>query len=216
MRGCMRYKVSFLILFLLQAGVLSANLSRLKRLGFYLTGENYPESVPAFEINSADMQNHPFRLSALKGKVVILFFWTKWYPLSEKILRNLKQFQEEQKNPDVVVVTVNIRNTKGQIDRFLGEHKDLKGLKIIRDPSGSAGDRYGVVGFPVTYLIDGRGMIRSSITSEVNWSSSLLRETLKEMTAVLPENQNIFSKPESEEKYKNPEKLPPGKFERPA
>jgi len=139
------------------------------------------QPVPDVELQTLD--GEAFRLTALRGHVVLLNFWATWCVPCRAEIPEFNAMQRELKGQglEVVGISTSPADTVAAIKDF---QKDLKQeYTVLRGPE-SVGDQFGNgPGLPVTYLIDRDGRIRQKITGardRAGWEAAvkpLLDET---------------------------------------
>jgi cytochrome oxidase Cu insertion factor (SCO1/SenC/PrrC family) len=139
-------------------------------LGPNYTGEN--RLAPDFEL--VDRHGTRHRLSALRGKVVVLHFWTRTCePCIDELQRSIPAFDEiVRSRNDLALVTVTIDANWEAIAPLVPP-----GLQapILFDPERTVvSGRYGTQLFPETWVIDPRGVIRARFDHPLEWDSPLL------------------------------------------
>lgn len=134
------------------------------------------ELTPPWAIDSFDQQllvGHPapdfegtlldgssFKLSDLRGKVVLLDFWATWCGPCVQAIPHIQKIAETFADKPVAVVGMNRDNqgSEDHIRRFL-EKKKITFPQFL-DFEGAAAEAYGVTGIPCTVLIDARGIVQ--------------------------------------------------------
>lgn len=96
-------------------------------------------------------------LSALRGKVVYLDFWASWCGPCRKSFPWMNEMHAKFKDQDLVIIGINLDADKAPIKKFLD--KTPANFVIAYDPEGAVAQSYGLVGMPVSYLIDRDGNI---------------------------------------------------------
>ncbi len=97
-------------------------------------------------------------LASLRGRTVVLNFWASWCDPCKREAPALEQVWREYRSRGVVVLGVDSGDTAGDARRFLAAHGIT--YPIVTDPNEVlAANRYGVPGFPVTYVIDRAGRV---------------------------------------------------------
>jgi thiol-disulfide isomerase/thioredoxin len=127
--------------------------SRAKRFDGLKTGEAPPE------LKVTNWKNgDPLKLSALKGKVVMLDFWATWCgPCIASIPHN-NELLERYKADGLVIIGV--CNTQGSDE--MGKTIESKGIKypVAADVDDQTVERYAVDSYPDYYFIDRAGKLR--------------------------------------------------------
>lgn len=138
------------------------------------TLERVAPGNPAPEIAKNDLlTGKPFRLSSLKGKVVLLDFWASWCKPCRASNPHVKALYDKyhKKGFDVVYVADNDKNPEEALkaineDGIKKYHHLLRGLKEIKNAEGKmigfdrsedVSECYAVHFLPTKYLIDREG-----------------------------------------------------------
>lgn len=143
--------------------------------------------APDFEFK--DLAGKPVRLSALRGRTVILNFWSRACPPCLEEMPSLEIFaQRLKKRSDVVLLAISTDETAAEaadaIRSLLG---DASALKVLVDPGGDEVKRlFGTRLFPETWFIDADGVIRARVDGARDWSSPLALELVDSLGQQLP------------------------------
>lgn len=120
--------------------------------------------APDFTVH--DAKGNPVKLSAYRGKVVVLDFWSTWCGPCQQSLPHTNTVAAKYAGKKVVVLGVNVWDTKKAFLAWLPEHKQLSSIKFAIDTSPSHKDvatrLYNVTGIPTQFVIDGKGKIVKS------------------------------------------------------
>jgi peroxiredoxin len=122
------------------------------------------------------LDGKPFRLSSLRGRVVLLNFWATWcQPCRAEIPEfNALQRDFESKGLSVVGVSVSPVDTADSIRSF---QKDIKQDYTVLRGAEEIGSQFGNgPGLPVTYVLDREGRIRQKFVgpqSRENFEAAL-------------------------------------------
>jgi thiol-disulfide isomerase/thioredoxin len=99
----------------------------------------------------------PFSLASLKGKVVVLDFWASWCAPCRKSFPFLDALQTRHAAEGLQVVGLTLEEDDDAVNGFL--EAVPVGFTVARDTSERAGEAFGVVAMPTTFLIDREGRV---------------------------------------------------------
>lgn len=110
---------------------------------------------PAPGFNLVDIDGNTWELDKLRGKPVVLNFWSTWCgPCKQE--HGLLQ-RTASANPDVQFLGVIYSDTPEKCRRYLNQAGTT--YNHLVDPAGATSIDYGVGGVPETYFIDADGVI---------------------------------------------------------
>ena len=131
-----------------------------------------PRAVPTEAFDGPD---GPVTLADFKGEVVVLNFWATWCAPCRKEMPALAELGEAFVGKGARVVTVATgRNPEGAVTRFLTEI-GLSALPVYRDPRQQLARNMGVLGLPVTVILDAEGQEVARLTGDAEWNSDSAR-----------------------------------------
>ncbi len=110
---------------------------------------------------AADWLNSPpLKLADLKGKVVVLDFWSVYCGPCRKLLPHLAALYEKHKKAGLVVIGVSI-DPKADVEAFLKKHPIPYPIAIDKVVEGEeqTAKAYGVVAIPTVWVIGRDGTV---------------------------------------------------------
>ncbi len=130
------------------------------------------KKAPDFTVSDGTNSIH---LGNYKGKVVLLNFWASWCGPCIQETPALVQLHHER--PDLAILAVSVDEDPAAYQRFLNRfHVDLA---TVRDPNQTIAKMYGTDGWPETYIIDRKGVIRRKVVGDPDWSNPEIRTFLR-------------------------------------
>jgi thiol-disulfide isomerase/thioredoxin len=131
-----------------------------------LLGEKYGDIYPdlsvgkkAPEVVSQGLDGKEARLSALKGKVVVLDIWATWCPPCKAMIPHEREMVERLKNKPFVLVSVSADAKKETLTEFLAKEK-MPWTHWWNGSEGGILEAWDVQAFPTIYVLDAQGVIR--------------------------------------------------------
>lgn len=126
------------------------------------------------DFNLRDRAGRAVRLSSLRGRTVVLHFWSKECPpCIEELAESLPAFDElVQGSPEIALVLVTVDPDWESIAPLIPPSMRSP---ILFDPDRSVVERrYGTKLFPETWIIDPRGVIRARFDRTLEWTNPAL------------------------------------------
>ncbi|KIL42946.1 peroxiredoxin [Jeotgalibacillus campisalis] len=125
-------------------------------------------AAPDFSLQN--LQGETIQLSDLRGKTVVVNFWTTWCPPCHDEIPELEAFYSEyiKENPDVVLLGVNLtKEDHGEesIQHFV--KANLMTFPILLDSDGETQKNYQILTIPTTFIVDKEGVIKQKIMGPV-------------------------------------------------
>ena len=114
------------------------------------------QRAPAFALQRLNGSG-AVSLASLRGKVIVLNFFASWCGPCKLEAPALEKVWRDYRSQGVVVLGIDTNDATGDARRFLTAHG------VTYPTVGGAGDglraKYGVPGFPVTYVLNAQGRI---------------------------------------------------------
>ena len=106
---------------------------------------------PPFRL--ADVEGKLHDLTALKGKVALIDFWAMWCDPCKNELPELDRMAEEFAEGGFEVVAITVDEEIDAAKRFI-EERGIDSVLVLHDPESEISEKYGVVDFPTSFLLD--------------------------------------------------------------
>lgn len=140
-----------------------------------------PTPVPATTFTDPDGGTHS--LADYRGKVVLLNFWATWCAPCREEMPSLDALQAQLGGKDFQVVAVaSGHNPAPAIRKFLDEAA-VTNLPVLLDPRQALARDMGVMGMPVTVLIDRDGNEIARLMGGADWASETALALVRQATA---------------------------------
>ena len=127
-----------------------------------------PELAPDFA--APDLSGHAVSLSSLRGKVVLVNVWATWCPPCRDEMPSMERLASHFRGRDFELLAVSQdEDGRDKVSSFVRE----LGLSfpVLLDPERQIGDRYGVWGYPETFVIDRSGHVVERVIGPRDWDS---------------------------------------------
>lgn len=138
------------------------------------------KKAPDFTLK--DINNRPFNLSSLRGKVVILNFWATWCPPCRAEMPSLNNLYREYRNKGLEVVAISTDRSYTVIKDYIS--KNPSDITILIDTDNKVSRQFKVFSIPTTFLIDRNGIIIERYLGEENWTSPEIKKKIKETLGI--------------------------------
>ncbi|CAN5738971.1 hypothetical protein BH20ACT14_BH20ACT14_19250 [soil metagenome] len=130
-----------------------------------------PEA-PDFTLERLDREGE-LTLSSLRGQGVVLNSWASWCIPCKEEAPFLEQVWRKDRKRGLVVVGLDAKDFRKDARRFMRRF-DLT-FPIVYDGPGKTLARYGVTGFPETFVLDREGRVIEAFVGAVNADEDRVR-----------------------------------------
>jgi thiol-disulfide isomerase/thioredoxin len=139
-----------------------------------------PKALPDLPILDADGAAH--HLSDYAGKYVVLNFWATWCAPCRKEMSTLDQLQAQMGDRLAVVPVATMRNTVTGVQKFFAEDA-VTHLPVRLDPDAALARSIGIMGLPVTLILNPQGQEVARLIGQADWNSDSAKAILTAMMA---------------------------------
>jgi thiol-disulfide isomerase/thioredoxin len=143
----------------------------------------HDQAKPVPAVGLTDRDDAARSLDEWKGKWVVVNFWATWCAPCRKEMPGLDRLAGAPEGSDMAVVTIATgRNPVPALDRFLTEIGALN-LPVLRDPKSELARAMGILGLPVTVLLNPEGQEVARLIGDAEWDGDAARAMLAALTA---------------------------------
>ena len=128
------------------------------------------------------MTGKEIRLSSLRGKVVVVNFWSIACPPCRAEIETLKDLWKKLKGLDVELITVHVGADANKVRAFMQE-KNID-IPVLHDEFENVAKAWGAMHLPVTYVLDTDGKLAFIAFGARNWKNPQITRLL--LTLISP------------------------------
>ncbi len=164
----------------LKIAVAAGAMGALALVALVATGPRGPRLAEDFAV--PDLSGQAVRLSALRGKVVLVNLWTTWCPPCREEMPSMQRLWDRLRDRDFQLLAVSEdEDGRRVVEPFVREMK--LSFPVLIDPEHQVGDRYGVWGYPETFVIDRTGRVVDRVIGPRDWASAEAIASLETLLA---------------------------------
>lgn len=161
--------------------------------GLFALASRGPKVAPDFAV--ADLAGRTVRLSGLRGRVVLLNLWTTWCPPCREEMPSMERLYTRFRDRDFELLAVSQdEDGKRVVEPFVREMR--LSFPVLIDPEHQVGDRYGVWGYPETFVIDRNGYVVERVIGPRDWSSP---QSIAQLEALIAAGERAVPAPAARE-----------------
>lgn len=149
----------------------------MKKLSFHST----PKAVSQSLFTRGDGSTGT--LADYKGKHVVLNFWATWCAPCRKEMPMLSELQREFGGADFEVVTLATGRNPPPAVRSFFEEIGVDNLPQHRDPKQQIAREMGVMGLPITVILNPAGAEIARLQGDANWNSDSAKAIVEALVA---------------------------------
>ena len=124
-------------------------------------------AAPDFELIGQD--GHSYRLSSLRGKVVLVNFWATWCPPCRAEMPSMDELYRNYSKGPFEMLAINVEeNGPEAVAAFSRENQHT--FPVLFDQDATVQRLYGVYKFPETFIINKDGIIVEKVVGAIGWT----------------------------------------------
>jgi thiol-disulfide isomerase/thioredoxin len=116
-------------------------------------------------------------LSQFRGRPVMLNFWATWCPPCIEEMPSLIALHQQM--PQLEILAVSVDHDETQYNNFLAQHP--LPVDLVRDGAETSDRLYHTDGFPETFMIDSRGIVRRHMVGPQDWTTPAMLDFLRSL-----------------------------------
>ena len=153
-----------------------------------LPGKPIPLPAGSHNASGIDIQLKPFRGNAqpvaiklrdtqgniiskpgFKGKVTVINFWATWCPPCIREIPSLNRLKQKMQGMPFELISINYAEEEASIKDFMRQvHVNFP---VLLDHDGAFAQRWKVISYPSTFIIDPEGNIRYGVNAAIEWDN---------------------------------------------
>lgn len=114
-------------------------------------------------ISGNDIHGEHVSLSELKGKIVVIYFWTN--SCCGDSLKKLEPYYRVNKDKGLVVLAVNVGDAKEFIESYT--KNNVLTFTMLTDEHSKLFKEYRAFGYPTIFILDKNGIVREKILGDI-------------------------------------------------
>lgn len=126
--------------------------------------------APDFELETLDGKQ--VKLSDYEGKKIVMNFWATWCGPCRAEMPHMEKYYKEFQTENVVLLGINLTHTERKKEN-IPDFVDEFGLTfpILLDPKAEVSEKYQVIAYPTTFIIDTKGVIRHIFYGPIDYNT---------------------------------------------
>ncbi|GIW43140.1 MAG: thioredoxin [Candidatus Binatia bacterium] len=138
-------------------------------------------AAPSFRLPTLD--GRTVRLEEFRGKILFLNFWATWCPPCREEMPAMQRVYERFRQRPFAMLAVSEDTSAEPVREFV----NALGLSfsIALDPNGQLPEKYGVTGYPETFIIDPSGIVLRHVVGPLEWDHPDVIRYFEELLAAV-------------------------------
>ena len=136
---------------------------------------------PAVDFELPGIDGETYRLSALRGKVILVNFWATWCPPCLEEMPSIQQAWSTLQRDRFEVLAVNVGENQETVKSFIAEFSPALEFPAVLDESMEVFNLWSIRGLPTTFIIDKQGRTIYTAQGGRDMSSDHILESLQKL-----------------------------------
>ncbi len=129
-----------------------------------------PPVAPDFAL--PDIDGNVFRLSAYRGRVLVINFWATWCPPCREEMPSMQRAWEQLEAEGILMLGINVGEDEDTIFQFFADYP--VDFPLLLDRDSRVIGQWAVRGLPTTYVVDPAGRIVYRAIGSREWDDPAL------------------------------------------
>lgn len=123
------------------------------------------------EAGFVDLYGNGVKIADFAGKVVLLNFWATWCPPCRAEMPSIDALAGDIAGDDFAVVAMSTDRGGAEVAKQFFDDIRIENLNVYHDRSRDMGRQAGVLGLPVTLILDRQGREIARMHGDADWNS---------------------------------------------
>jgi peroxiredoxin len=132
--------------------------------------------APLFQLK--DINDKNWKLSDLKGKVVLLNFWASWCESCLAVNSSIQNLLSTEKDSNIVYISILYKDNPSKAKEYM--KKNGFDFPVLIDNQNIA-RTYGIGGVPETFIINRKGVIKEKVVGPIKWDSPMIKTAIRQL-----------------------------------
>jgi len=132
----------------------------------------HDEARPRIADDFRDRHGNAIALADFEGRIVVLNFWATWCPPCRAEMPSLDRLAGAMGGDDLAVIALS--TDRFDVERVAAFFREIevRHLEVFQDRRGGLARRAGVLGLPITLILDREGREIARVTGEADWDGT--------------------------------------------
>jgi thiol-disulfide isomerase/thioredoxin len=123
------------------------------------------DTQPAPRFNAKTMKGETFTKESLKGKVVLLQFWTTWCPYCKQDEAVMERIEKQFGDKGLVILAIDVNESKKTVTNYLKQHP--RSCRVVLTEDTNLAARFEAKSYPVYVVLDKDGNVSDEARGSV-------------------------------------------------